>query len=304
MEKITDAGVKKLALNSAMKEFFEKDKIDMAEQFLNSATVTAMKLDPNQLNMFMGEIFLCKKKYTETAKILRPVYEQTGKGAEMYAIALMKSENTSSITVMEVNKILKGLQFFSDNIRTAAKDFYIKQLGSEKRFMQIVDSVDAIQHAKVKLEVAKMATNQPAPEFQLSNLEGKTVSLSSLRGKTVFIDFWSTWCGPCVGSFPGMQKAVNYYKNDSSVVFLFVHSYERIPNAAQEVKKYISDKKYTFDVYMDLNSPVAKSFKVTNLPTKLIIDKNGIVKVRSVGFLAENEAIEEVREMIALSRKE
>src|ERR1700748_85368 len=64
--------------------------------------------------------------------------------------------------------------------------------------------------------------NQSAPDFKLKDIDGKEISLASLNGKIVIVDFWATWCGPCKASFPGMQLAVNNFKNDKDVVFLFI----------------------------------------------------------------------------------
>jgi thiol-disulfide isomerase/thioredoxin len=158
-------------------------------------------------------------------------------------------------------------------------------------------------------KVEKMKVNEPAPDFEITDFNGKTVSLKSLKGKTIFIDFWATWCVPCVASFPGMQKAVDYYKNDKSVVFMFVHTAEKNDNATAEAKKMIASKKHDFDVYMDLKdkttgkNPMLSAFQVRALPTKLVIDKDGIIRFKTAGFIGVDEAIPEISTMIGLSKK-
>ena len=113
---------------------------------------------------------------------------------------------------------------------------------------------------------------------------------------------------PCVASFPGMQMAVDYYKADTTVVFMFVHTAEKNNNAPAEAKKMILAKKHTFDVYMDLKdgsgkNPMLSAFEVRGLPTKLVIDKDGIIRFRTAGFIGVEEAIPEISTMIELSRK-
>ncbi len=69
-------------------------------------------------------------------------------------------------------------------------------------------------------KIGQHAVNYPAEPFILRTLSGKTVSLADLKGKVVFLDFWATWCGPCVQSFPAMQAAADKYKG--KVEFLFI----------------------------------------------------------------------------------
>lgn len=138
--------------------------------------------------------------------------------------------------------------------------------------------------------IAKMI-NDDAPDFTLVNLDGQEVSLADMKGKVVILDFWATWCGPCKASFPGMQQMVNKYKDNDKVVFLFINSWESAKDKKQSAKDFIDKNEYTFNVPMDEKDEVVAKYKVEGIPTKFVLDGNGKIRFKSVGFGGNDEAL-------------
>lgn len=122
---------------------------------------------------------------------------------------------------------------------------------------------------------------QDAPDFTLTDLEEGSVSLSSLRGKVVFIDFWATWCPPCVRSLPHTQALSQHEKAKSGdLVVLAINARED----AQKVKQFMQEKNYTFRVLLDKEGKVLDDFGVTGIPTFVVIDREGKVTYVQTGF--------------------
>lgn len=143
--------------------------------------------------------------------------------------------------------------------------------------------------------------NQIAPNFSLIDLAGNTISLQDFKNKTIVIDFWATWCGPCVASFAGMQKAVEKFKANDNVKFLFINSWERGEGIEKRVAEFIKEKNYPFHVLLDLKNEVVTVYEVEGIPTKFIVDKNGNIRFKSVGFGGDTERmVEELSQMIDL----
>ncbi len=187
-------------------------------------------------------------------------------------------------------------------IKNILKDEYIKKNG-EKGFVDYMGTLEKESLEKMIAELKKSMLNDQSPSFALKDMDGKNVNVSDLKGKVLVVDFWATWCGPCKASFPGMQKMVTNYSNDPSVKFLFVDTWESGDNKEKNARDFITANKYDFHVLMDNDNKVVEQFKVDGIPTKFIIDKNGIIRFKSVGFNGSDDGlVQELSAMIDLAK--
>jgi thiol-disulfide isomerase/thioredoxin len=151
------------------------------------------------------------------------------------------------------------------------------------------------------------AFGDPAPAFTMKDLSGKTVSLSDYRGKVVVIDFWATWCVPCRESFPAINRVLDKYKGDTSVVFLFVDTRERVSDPIGFIHQFLSENHYPFRVILDPpGEPNYKAFGMAGIPTQFIIDGQGLVRYKLEGYdprLTDEQAADALSRLIETSRR-
>lgn len=193
----------------------------------------------------------------------------------------------------------------TSDVKDVLKRAYVKDKKSETGFDDYIAGLQKSAIEKMLEELKKKILNDKAPAFALLDLEGKKLSLGELQGKVVVVDFWATWCGPCKASFPGMQKMVNKYKDDPNVKFVFIDTWESGDNKEKIVGDFIKNNKYTFHVLMDNESKVVVDYKVEGIPTKFVIDKNGNIRFKSIGFDgSDDKLINELTAMIDIAAKE
>jgi thiol-disulfide isomerase/thioredoxin len=191
----------------------------------------------------------------------------------------------------------------TQSMRSLLADIFSKEGGSDDKFDEYIEKFDNAAKEKLQAKLKHEMKNEPAPDFELLNMDGKTVKLSDYKGKTVVLDFWATWCGPCLQSFPVMKKAVEKYADNPDVEFLFVNTLERVPEKKKNAEEFLQRTKYPFHVLLDDQNEVVEKFKVQGIPTKFIIDGNSNIRFQSVGFSGvESEVLEELDQMIAMTQ--
>ena len=206
--------------------------------------------------------------------------------------------------VKELEQFVKDGKSTSE-IKDILKRAYVKDKKSDAGFDEYITALQKEATIKMLEDLRKSMINEKAPVFALVDLNDKKIDLGELKGKVVIVDFWATWCGPCKASFPGMQKMVNKYKDDPNVKFVFIDTWERGDEKQKNAAEFIANNKYSFHVLMDNDDKVVAEFKVEGIPTKFVIDKNGMVRFKAVGFDgSDDKLMTELTAMIEMASTE
>ncbi len=124
---------------------------------------------------------------------------------------------------------------------------------------------------------------KPAPAFSLTDMDGKQVTSQSLKGSVYVLDFWATWCGPCVASLPHLDQIYKDFK-DKGVKFFAVNEQEDKPT----IQKFISDTKLSIPVLMDSDATVGQVYDSDGMiPITIVVGKDG--KVIKAGHFVPDE---------------
>jgi peroxiredoxin len=134
---------------------------------------------------------------------------------------------------------------------------------------------------------------KPAPNFTLPSLDGKDISLASLKGKTVILDFWATWCPPCVKGLPVLMGIVESRKADGVVLWAV-----DLSETKSKVDAFLKKKGWNLSVLLDGKGKIAAQYKVGGIPHTVIIDPEGIVRSVEVGFGSKDATTKAVNGVI------
>ncbi len=134
---------------------------------------------------------------------------------------------------------------------------------------------------------AQNAVNKKAPDFELETISGDEVALSDFLGNgPVLINFWATWCKPCVEEMKYYQEIYDKYKERGLTLLAISEDNER---SVAKVIPYIRSNNYNFTVLLDPDNSVARDYYVRVVPHTYVLDKNGNIVFSHSGYKKGDE---------------
>jgi len=134
------------------------------------------------------------------------------------------------------------------------------------------------------IEEPRRARELFAPNFSFTSKQGEFIALEDLKGRTVVLDFWGTWCKPCLMATPGLVKLHKKFADDG-VVFIGVAVRDQEPEWAA----YIDKNRMDWPQFLDANRKIVMPFSVISYPTYIVIDGDGIIRARKSGYGMETD---------------
>ncbi|PRD48955.1 TlpA disulfide reductase family protein [Sphingobacterium haloxyli] len=257
----------------------------------------------------LAEIYDAQGKQTEAMQLIERAIALVPEQASRFSGTYFKGLEAAGrkLEALQQLEILykQGTFTYKDKM----KELYAVMNGSDQGVEAYFTRLDGEVIKGIRDHIKEMEVYKPAPAFELLNLEGESVSLASLKGKVVVLDFWATWCQPCIRSFPGMKAAQEMYAADDEVQFLFINTWERDKEYKSKVPAFIEKNGYPFEVlYDDQKDPetgaiLATEMGVRGIPAKFIIDKEGNIRYFLTGSTPNVDYIKlEMKELIEAAK--
>lgn len=185
---------------------------------------------------------------------------------------------TAESDLADTQSEISSLQSQKSSLQSQISSLQSQLTGAEAQVAELEKLIAALEGSEV---------GNLAPDFQLKDLDGKTVSLRDLQGSPVMLNFWATWCGPCRNEMPYLQQIYEKWRDKGLKVLMI-----NLSETTSTVRQFMQDNKYSFPVLLDTNGDVSSKYNITAIPTTFFIAGYGVIKERRVGSFPNVETIE------------
>ena len=155
-----------------------------------------------------------------------------------------------------------------------------------KKYLELAPDQFFSADARKIIDNPRRAREPFAPDFSVTTSEGEYISLDDLKGKVVLLDFWGTWCPPCVASLPALRNLNKKFTKSEKFVLLGISS------DGDEAKwsNFIVKQEMVWPQFLDRERAVQRAFRVNKFPTYIVLDHEGVIRFRTSGMSFEREA--------------
>ncbi len=206
-------------------------------------------------------------------------------------LAAHKGEKTDDVAQVLLMKAMLYIQVLDDEAKGMPLLTQLKKDYPDTKPAQVVDRMLAsIEGQKASKEIQrKLAVGAKFPDFEEQDLAGKPLSIARFKGKVVLVDFWATWCGPCIAELPNVKAAYDkHHAKGFEIVGISLDS-ERA-----KLDKFIADKHLPWPQYFDgkgWQSKLAGVYGVNSIPATYLLDGEGKIIAKNLRGEALEEAV-------------
>ncbi len=213
-----------------------------------------------------------------------------------YAPSIGKSLLTLGIAYDRVSKFSKANEVYEKLVNNSkySDTAYAK---TAQRLLQTDKSKrkGALEDLSAGSDSTSASTNfigQLALDFEVEDLNGDSLSLEKYLGQVVLLDFWATWCGPCIAEMPSVKRTYERYKNKKFQIIGI-----SLDRGISQLETYIEKEGIAWPQYYDSNRQISNMYEVSSIPSTFLIDGDGVIRKMNLrGSALESAVAELVRE--------
>ena len=266
----------KMALNSAMRYLSYKGEYDEYMKLTDKCLKADFFDDAfkEKIHYQCAEMMIKSKKYKEALE-------------EIKDFKLKDGEMTDEDRLYNAN--LYYIQ--------ARANFMLKNMDEFKRIVELLNKIKAeitddkakryLRYYLMKIAGFTVGEGTIAPIWKAIDFESKEVKLSDFKGKYVLLDFWATWCGPCLSAMKGHLNPMYEKYKELGDKFVIVSIGSSSRETIEKQKEFVAKNEYKWNFVYDKDGSASESYGVTGIPTLVFIDPEGKIIFRGHGAVSE-----------------